>query len=231
MYAVVLAVTALALVGSGSAQPQPCCTPNQWEATMVEAQGYVQNMQPKTLVGTIEVSYDFDNKKMAFNQRLNNSGTPILVKVIINYNEGKMYSISGGVCTELDAPTPDMPQQCISAGAMFERTMRLGGPGGLEVNSFGLWNVQGVAYGTAQMTSRDCLPVTEVLIAEQTGQVLGSVQAIIFDGVTTGIKDPSVFDPPSPPCNSIPDAHHQESRSVGTPFFQRTLGRFAIPVF
>ncbi|CAH1258223.1 mammalian ependymin-related protein 1-like [Branchiostoma lanceolatum] len=231
MYAVVLAVTAVVASAHVSAQPQPCCTPNQWEATMVEAQGYVQNVEPKTLIGTIEVSYDFDNKKMAFNQMLNNSGTPVLGKVIINYKEGKMYIISDGVCTELDAPTVDMPQQCIKADAVFERTMRLGGTDGLEVNSFGLWNVQGVAYGTAQMTSSDCLPVTEVLIAEQTGQVLGSVQAIIFDGVTTGIKDPSVFDPPSPPCNSIPGVQRQERRSVGTPFFQRTLGRFGIPDF
>ncbi|XP_078588173.1 mammalian ependymin-related protein 1-like [Branchiostoma floridae x Branchiostoma japonicum] len=228
MFAAVLVVTAM--LASVSAQPQPCCTPNQWEATMVEAQGYVLNMEPKTLVGTVEVSYDFDNKKMAFNQMLNNSGTPILSKVIIDYKEGKMYTISGGVCTEQDAPTVDMPQQCITAGAVYERTIRLGGPDGLEVNSFGLWNVQGVAYGTAQMTSSDCLPVTEVLIAEQTGQVLGSVQAIIFDGVTTGIKDPSVFDPPSPPCNTIPDVHRQR-RSVGTPFFQRAIGRFNIPGF
>ncbi|XP_035663250.1 mammalian ependymin-related protein 1-like [Branchiostoma floridae] len=100
--------------------------------------------------------------------------------------------ITGGQC--YTNPWPYSMPRCIPDNATAIATFEMGGPDGLVVEQYDLGNFLPGFNGYMQFTMPDCLPVSQTQYYDSYVTIFG------FTNITEGIRDPSVFDIPSPPC-------------------------------
>eukprot|EP00058_Branchiostoma_floridae_P010114 XP_002595602.1 hypothetical protein BRAFLDRAFT_64712 [Branchiostoma floridae] len=156
---------------------------------------------------TYRQSYDFSNKKLA----LELLGSP-RTKVIQDYNKMMQYVISGQNCSATKI-VGDM-FHCIPASAAHLQTFYFGGMQGLLMDA---WQVTAPDLGgdlVVDVTHDGCIPVAEVI----TNMEAQSMTVLTYADITMGIRDPKVFDVPSPPC---PSNGNQTEVSADDPDFTR----------
>ncbi|XP_078612059.1 ependymin-related protein 2-like [Branchiostoma floridae x Branchiostoma japonicum] len=169
--------------------PLPCCVPQQWEGLQHMIMGQVISGQPNLVNVTYRQSYDFSNKKLA----LELLGSP-RTKVIQDYNKMMQYVISGQNCSATKI-IGDM-FHCIPASATHLQTFYFGGMQGLLMDA---WQVTAPGLGgdlVVDVTHDGCIPVAEVI----TNKEAQSMTVLTYADITMGIRDPKVFNVPSPPC-------------------------------
>ncbi|XP_066286191.1 mammalian ependymin-related protein 1-like [Branchiostoma lanceolatum] len=217
------AVLLWAVLGLCAGQ-KPCCTPDQWEGTTQELQGFLVDDKLGTVYGTVEVSYDFTNQKLALAENLNETGSGnTKLKVIQDYKKGTQYAIQGNSCMEF-ALKGSMRKQCIPDNATHIGTFSFGGmaPDGLECDAF-MTTVAGMdnVYAISDMTRDGCYPVTQVSVNLMREHSTMTTQ--VFTDVTPGIKDPSIFTPPVPPCDKVV---LEDTTELGSDFLKRVRRSF-----
>ncbi|XP_035677013.1 uncharacterized protein LOC118416063 [Branchiostoma floridae] len=176
------------LLGGCSVLVEACCLPKQFECTI--------GLQNATFGGgKLDVSttgfmhsMDFINKKVAY------VGQDF--KVLQDYSKMMQYTISNGYCTVNKLMKPI--DNCISANATVATTVDMGGPKGVTLDVYNVEKISpgpGIFFkGSIAFNQEGCIPFSEILMTE------GSYATVSYINMTFGIKDPSVFDVPSPPC-------------------------------
>ncbi|KAI8485502.1 hypothetical protein Bbelb_366960 [Branchiostoma belcheri] len=221
----VVVLVSWAVLGLCAGQ-KPCCTPDQWEGTIQGLQGFLVDDKLGTVDGTVQISYDFTNQKLALVENLNETGTGnIMVKVIQDYKKGKQYVIRGKSCME--SVLKGFVKQCIPDNATNIGSFSFGGmaPGGLECEAF-MTTFAGMDnnYVISDVTREGCYPVTQVTVNLMREHSTMTTQ--IFTDITPGIKDPSVFTPPEPPCAKNNQVVFEDTSVFGSDFLERALGAF-----
>ncbi|XP_078684297.1 mammalian ependymin-related protein 1-like [Branchiostoma floridae x Branchiostoma belcheri] len=221
----VVVLVSWAVLGLCAGQ-KPCCTPDQWEGTIQGLQGFLVDDKLGTVDGTVQISYDFTNQKLALVENLNETGTGnIMVKVIQDYKMGKQYVIRGKSCME--SALKGFVKQCIPDNATNIGSFSFGGlaPGGLECDAF-MTTFAGMDnnYVISDVTRNGCYPVTQVTVNLMREH--STVTTQIFTDITTGIKDPSVFTPPEPPCAKNYQVVFEDTSVFGSDFLERALRAF-----
>ncbi|XP_035663282.1 uncharacterized protein LOC118406984 isoform X2 [Branchiostoma floridae] len=181
-----VAVALLMTVCVFSVWGEQCCAPKQWESFVgIENTTAVDGMIKVTQQYAIE-SYDFDKKKIAM------VFPAINMRLIQDYNKGMMYTIVAGMCFTTPWPFPMV--NCIPDNATMLASFEMGGKDGLMIEQYQLQDFLPGFNGYIQFTRPGCLPVSQTQYYESYATMFG------FTNITEGIKDPSVFDIPSPPC-------------------------------
>ncbi|XP_067653502.1 mammalian ependymin-related protein 1-like [Haliotis asinina] len=187
-----IAVYAL-LVAFASADP--CCTPDQWEGIAGSIVGSVTNGITTSAQSTTFVSYDFTNMKLASNTTTVVDGMTYRNMTIIDYNKKLMYQYNEmtGVCavTEFDQP---FKKACVPDNAKELGNFYYGAADNmLKATSYMIKQDPFTAY--VSMTATGCIPISEVAYGN-----LGTTAVMTSTGfvnITPGIKNPSVFVPPT----------------------------------
>ncbi|XP_078576814.1 uncharacterized protein LOC144862301 [Branchiostoma floridae x Branchiostoma japonicum] len=174
--------------------PPRCCYAKIREGMMATA---TAGPQGSMTTSVMVMSYDFSIKKVAM-QEVNNK-----FRVVGDYNKMTQYVITpDGECTTLKLPTEML--NCIPDNATFIDTVVYGGPHGLVLDKWALKIMEPEPIDVYVAVTRDtCVFVTEVIMGTISGGPLW--QAIEFSNITYAIKDPSVFNVPSPPCPADQD--------------------------
>ncbi|XP_021036270.1 mammalian ependymin-related protein 1 [Mus caroli] len=170
--------------------PQPCQAPQQWEGRQVLYQ------QSSGHNNRALVSYDGLNQRVrVLDERKALIPCKRLFEYILLYKEGVMFQIEQATkqCAKIplvESWDPlDIPQN-----STFEDQYSIGGP--QEQIMVQEWSDRRTArsYETwiGVYTAKDCYPVQETFIRNYT-----VVMSTRFFDVQLGIKDPSVFTPPS----------------------------------
>ncbi|CAH1244367.1 Hypp7283 [Branchiostoma lanceolatum] len=132
-------------------------------------------------------SYDFDKEKIAevFIGHY-------VIRVVKDYNKGVMYTMVAGQCFTTPWPYPIV--NCIPDNATMIGNFEVGGPDGLMVEQYHLNDFLPGLKGYIQFSRAGCLPVSQAQFTDT------HVTKVGVANITVGIKDPNVFDVPSPPC-------------------------------
>ncbi|CAH1274169.1 EPDR1 [Branchiostoma lanceolatum] len=186
--------------------PSPCCVPKQWSGTMGIVSGSVSGGKPSTMNQTIMEFYDYDKMKVAL--------VGDNFRIVEDYNKGVSYSIVSDQCTT--SKLTNSLFNCIPANATFLGSYQYGGPKGLKVNDYSIDSFAPGLIGRISFTADSCLPVLETVV---NGGNDPYIDAIGFVNIVTSIKDPSVFDVPSPPCPKDTDLDNV----VDIPMRQRSI--------
>ncbi|XP_078582834.1 mammalian ependymin-related protein 1-like isoform X1 [Branchiostoma floridae x Branchiostoma japonicum] len=182
-----VAVALLVTVCVFSVWGEQCCAPKQWESFVgIENTTAVDGKIEVRQISGIE-SYDYDRKMIAV-------VIPghFVIKVIQDYNKGMMYTIVAGQCYATPWPYPMV--NCIPDNATMIEKFEIGGPNGLMIEQYQLQDFIPGFNGYIQFTRPGCIPVSQTQYYDSYVTTYG------FTNITAGIKDPSVFDIPSPPC-------------------------------
>ncbi|XP_078692745.1 ependymin-related protein 2-like [Branchiostoma floridae x Branchiostoma belcheri] len=169
--------------------PTHCCMPKQWSGTMGIISGSVSGGKPSTKNQTIMEYYDYDKMKVAL---VDVGGT---YRIVEDHNKGVSYTITSNQCTT--SKLTEKLYNCIPTNVTFLGSYTYGGPQGLKVYEYSVDTIVPGLLGRASFSVDNCLPVLETII--NTGND-PYIDAIGFVNMETTIKDPSVFDVPSPPC-------------------------------
>lgn len=173
-----------------------CCTPPQWESIISQIGGVHPQGSAKSSVFTniVLYSYDAKNKRIAMRITTNTTGTVYHSKVIQDYQAKRLYTIVGPKCTYTKLPLA-FQKSCIPANATYMGRFYLGnGKSKMSIDSWQALFQQLTVFFTVS-TDGQCVPITEVVYGAAT-----NVEEMItmgFINLTTGIKDPNVFKPPS----------------------------------
>ncbi|CAH1246533.1 Hypp7739 [Branchiostoma lanceolatum] len=201
--AVIAAILVVTCTGNVDVPPR-CCFPKVWECMMATAQ---TGPQGSVTTSMMVMSYESSIKKFAL-QEVN-----MKFRVVGDYNKMIQYIITpDGKCTTSKLPTEMLA--CIPDNATFIDTVVYGGPGGMVLDKWAVKVPDPPLEAFITVTRDGCVFVSEVV----TGTISGApfFQAIEFSNITYAIKDPSVFNVPSPPCPSDQDANMVTGK---TPFF------------
>ncbi|XP_066304501.1 uncharacterized protein [Branchiostoma lanceolatum] len=172
--------------------PIRCCFPKVWEGMMATVQIDSSGMKSSML----SVSYDFSVDRFALQD------VDMKYRIVVDYSKMIQYVItSEGLCSASKVPNKEL--NCIPDNATFVGSVVYGGPGGMVLDK---WSYK-VHYPpvTAVITvTRDAC----VYVSEVGAGTLGGVpfyRSDEFSNITYAIKDPTVFNVPSPPCPSDQD--------------------------
>ncbi|XP_064595528.1 ependymin-related protein 1-like [Liolophura sinensis] len=212
----------LATVLAGVTAQAPCCFPAQWEAFAGILEGYYlpSTDTPGEVEGYDWVSYDYVNKRLMSNLSLvTDNDTPIRGVVIIDFKKGRRYDIFGNNCTS-KIYKGDIPKNCVPDNANSTGPSYFGaGNNKLVFNSFQFLYNNLPVFMT--FTQRDCIPVSETVIGGIAPGIKGFV-GITYTGLTVGIKDPRVFEPPKDCYHSNEEA--QPGGSLGSVIGRKKRG-------
>ncbi|XP_067659163.1 ependymin-related protein 1-like [Haliotis asinina] len=178
----------LAVVAHGTI----CCAPQQWEGfkvfTIVDPSGGQRTRQ--------FYSYDAHNQRYAFSSNFTNSVSSY--KEIWDYRQGTGYRINSDKQTcETFAVSGRFPANCIPGGATFEGPTTYGfGTDTLDTITY-LYNdtTDEFTNTLAVVTRQECLPVETTTTIFRPGTYYS--YALNYNNVSPGIRDATVFDPPS----------------------------------
>ncbi|XP_066264788.1 uncharacterized protein [Branchiostoma lanceolatum] len=181
------------LLAACSVWGDQCCMPKQWESfTAIE--------NTTVVAGTIKVtqtyaneSYDFDKKKFA------SVDAATGVRTVLDYTKHMMYTIVAKMCFTSPWPFPisSPMMHCVPDNATLLASFEMGGSGGFVIDQYDLQAFYPGFKGYMQFSRPGCLPFSHAKYFNSHEAMFG------FTNVTEGIKDPSVFDIPSPPCPAM----------------------------
>uniref|UniRef100_A0A8C5P633 Mammalian ependymin-related protein 1 n=1 Tax=Jaculus jaculus TaxID=51337 RepID=A0A8C5P633_JACJA len=177
-------------LGTEARTPRPCAAPQQWEGRQVL---YLQSTGHNSRA---QLSYDGLNQRVrVLDERKALIPCKRLFEYILLYKDGVMFQIEQATkqCSKIPLTETWDPID-IPLNSTFEDQYSIGGP--QEQIMVQEWSDRKSArsYETwiGVYTAKDCYPVQETFIKNYT--VLMSTR---FFDVQLGIKDPSVFIPPS----------------------------------
>ncbi|XP_066291940.1 ependymin-related protein 1-like [Branchiostoma lanceolatum] len=165
----------------------PCCTPKQWSGTMGSMVDSVSDGKLSTTNQTMMFYYDYNNKKTA------TVGKGF--RVVGDYNKMVAYNIASGTCTTSKLTEPIL--NCVPTKAIFLGSYQYGGPQGVKVNEYSVDAFAPNIKGRISYTADGCIPVRETVVITGAN---ASAYSLDFIDIALSIKDPSIFDVPSPPC-------------------------------
>lgn len=172
---------------------QVCCVPKQFESPG-GALGLI-DVNGKALKQTISMmtSYDSINKKtVTKSTTIVENYPPTITVELKDYAAGKQYEVKNGVCNK-GPLTTTFPDQCTPANATYSPIVMGTGPHAVKGR---IYNYMYSGINMTFIVTEDCVPLTEML----NGHSVASVEywiALGYTGLTTGIKDPSVFNVPA----------------------------------
>ncbi|ESO90789.1 hypothetical protein LOTGIDRAFT_233583 [Lottia gigantea] len=179
-----------------------CCTPDQWEGYQGIIGGYARFIKKGAVYGYTKVSYDAKNERIAAVANMTRDGKNHAIRVIEDYQNGKIYIISlkknwcKTLTTKRSFKKACVPKSAVKIGEFYQGT--------------GLRKLTQVAYyyehksffnvvrSTFDLTKKGCIPTNEVISGRVKG--VNFMDVVGFSDITAGIKDPAVFNPPES-CN------------------------------
>lgn len=192
-----------------------CCTPDQWEGAEGAIIGYHGPGKHGGLIREyIQVAYDFTNKQSAANLYYFNKGIKAEFKVIVKYDKecqdancagGKMYvyNVKDKKCWEKSIKGA-FRKACIPEKAKYMGDYYLGLEGGLKASAYEFDGKHFTAsISVSSVGKNQCVPIGETIAKQGRYSTLSNVG---FLNITTGIKDPSVFDVPAA-CKETEDMY------------------------
>ncbi|EDV28842.1 Ependymin-related protein 2 [Trichoplax sp. H2] len=174
-----------------------CCPPDKFEGFRYQKMVDISNNDPYPQVGidALRFHYDFENEKTLeqfyFNGRL--------VTQITLYQKGLRYNILKGKCTFFEISWP-LRRRCLPKNARFIGSMSIGD----QLMDY-YESVYDKNYAVIEeiVTHKDCIPITNITVMKSFVDSMaavtqpGAFDIRIFANVTVGIKDPTIFDPPT----------------------------------
>eukprot|EP01116_Phalansterium_solitarium_P009153 TRINITY_DN23186_c0_g1_i1.p1 TRINITY_DN23186_c0_g1~~TRINITY_DN23186_c0_g1_i1.p1 ORF type:complete len:230 (+),score=85.01 TRINITY_DN23186_c0_g1_i1:63-692(+) len=185
-------IVALALVAAVAAQQ--VCLPVQWE-------GYEFNYDiEKQFRGGFNISYDSTNQRVRVYAKEAVGDRQGAFETIALFASKTLYEIdhTKNVCHKTALNQPFQPE-CLPANHTLETAATIGISLNVNVYGFIIQNGADVAHGQLVLTASGNAPVEEVTFDRRAG-----VDHSSFWDVTTGIKNPAVFTPPSICANAGP---------------------------
>jgi len=188
---------------SGDA-PRPCCSPTQFEGTLSELDtyykkgGFFHHGKGGVVSSLIGLSYDGENKLVAMDEHIYARNHSMNQKVILNFQEKQIYVIRDSRCVTTKLRQTFKPS-CLPKNATYTGSYYLGsGANKVSMNGFQVAYPLGDEEGVliyASVQSNNCLFVSEVHMGRMKKAKFFGVLSLV--DATLGIKDPSVFTPPS----------------------------------
>ncbi|XP_046579767.1 ependymin-related protein 1-like [Haliotis rubra] len=186
LQAVLLA--SLAIVAHGTI----CCAPQQWEAfkdyTIVDSSGGERGLQ--------YYSYDALNKRYAISG--NYTAFVSSYKEIWDYRQGTGFRIDSDKQTcETFSVSGSFPANCIPGGAVEMGPLFYGfGTDSLSAIAYQFNDTRNEFKNTVAVVSRrDCVPIISTTTILRPGN--NYLYALGYNNIFPGIRDVTVFDPPS----------------------------------
>ncbi|XP_046579603.1 ependymin-related protein 1-like [Haliotis rubra] len=185
LQAVLLA--SLAIVAHGTI----CCAPLQWEAfkdfTIIDPSGGQRSRQ--------YYSYDAYNERYAFSSNFTDSVSTY--KEIWDYRQGTGCRIYSDKQTcEIFPVTGRFPANCIPGGAVDQGPTTYGfGTDSLNTIGYIFSDTNNETVTLATVSRQDCVPVVTTTTFKRAGSYYS--YGLNYNNISPGIRDATVFDPPS----------------------------------
>jgi len=176
-----------------------CCSPDQWEA-------YAFSFDPRNhFRAGMNISYDYSGKRVRIliEEHRNGNRSRVLESIAL-FAKKALFIIdhtNNGACHQ-EALTGDMEQDCVPSDGKNEATITIGGS--LSAN---VWTFNRTEHGqdlhyTQVRTASGCYPIDSFVSSERIG-----VDVTYTWDLTNGIKNASVFNPPSN-CQTLKTIAH-----------------------
>ncbi|XP_053391994.1 mammalian ependymin-related protein 1-like [Mercenaria mercenaria] len=185
-------LSVFALTSVVQCQIKPCCYPDQWEAVEGILAGSMNDEGDTAITNAyIQIAYDAKEQRVYGEETATTGSLTKQYTFLQLYNESVQYTIVNKTCTRSKL-APWNNQNCIPANASFVSQYRLGLNQSIMVSDFS-YNT-GTVSNVVTVTNDMCVPV----VTQRTGNING-VEVMLsagVQGITAGIKDPSVFNVP-----------------------------------
>ncbi|XP_078576815.1 uncharacterized protein LOC144862302 [Branchiostoma floridae x Branchiostoma japonicum] len=186
-----VALAAILMVTCADIPPR-CCFPKVWEGMMATVQIDSSGMKSSLM----SASYDFSVDRFALQD------VDMKYRIVLDFTKIIQYVItSEGLCTASKVPNKEL--NCIPANATFVGSVVYGGPGGMVLDKWSYKVHYPPVTAVITVTRDTCVYVSEVGSGTFSGTPF--YRSDEFSNITYAIKDPSVFNVPSPPCPSDQD--------------------------
>ncbi|XP_064600368.1 uncharacterized protein LOC135466670 [Liolophura sinensis] len=182
----------------GSCQ-QRCCMPSQWESPIGILEGFhsTHTNTSGEVEGIDRISYDYPNKRVAGTMTVTSGGKPVSkIKSITDFHRKKTYIISDKNCSvsDIDGNEKRKDWECIPDDATYAGLTYFGG--GNQRLYVDQWHYKIKGMDVRMDFARpSCVPVSEAVTGQLSADMDGLV-LVSYSGLTLGIRDERVFDPP-----------------------------------
>ncbi|XP_060557202.1 uncharacterized protein LOC132717685 [Ruditapes philippinarum] len=208
---VLFASFALMTVAQGKSKY--CCYPDQWEAVEGLMAGSVDDEGHATITnGYVTVSYDAKNQRIYGVDTITTGSVTKVYTFLQLFTEGVQYLIVNKTCTRAKLGAWNN-QNCIPDNATLTNQYRLGLNQSIMINDY-TYSISNLTY-IVSVENKSCAPVVEYNFGDLNGAQL--MTGVGVQGITVGIKDPSVFDVPAI-CKQAP---HDQSTLRSVSFTRR----------
>ncbi|XP_067658867.1 ependymin-related protein 1-like [Haliotis asinina] len=181
-----------------------CCSPDKWEGyqftygEFAQKRGSLLAGKPAFKTGSIQVSYDAADQKVAKYGNYTNNGQIVKFKSINDYKAGRGYYIlpAQRICSSFQLGGQFQPA-CVPDNAVDQGPFAFGvGDNRLDMQGYQVNSRKnGDDVTTVVTVTQDgCIPVVENMWGTRRGRTFFS--NVGFNDLTVGIKDSSVFQPP-----------------------------------
>lgn len=188
-------VTVVCLIGGlhDVISRQGCCGPKQWTGVAIQKLGrYDHDLDVASLADiSTNVAYDYVAKKISLQQKIHNITTDNkdLLHVIYDFKQKTEYTITNGKVCIATPISEEMWPNCVPENASHLGTYNISGP---VVDVYRVVTPGGATVRFS-VTYEVCYPGTESLL---TSGPVYDLTVSVYENVTTGIPDPSVFNVP-----------------------------------
>ncbi|XP_069119229.1 mammalian ependymin-related protein 1-like [Argopecten irradians] len=169
--------------------PVPCRSPTQWEA-----QVYMQNVMMRYTEWR-NLSYDAVNQREFRSAEVDVAAEHDHIDTLILWKERKMYEVNRlfQECTITNLTGVFRPRGVPMSNTTYEEGYAIGGQGipGEYMTVYNFYTELPDGYLTSLVSHPSCFPIWDYHYTTDQG-----IQHTIYQGVTVGISDPSVFDIP-----------------------------------
>ncbi|XP_061174613.1 uncharacterized protein LOC133183702 [Saccostrea echinata] len=170
-----------------------CCGPQQWTGVAIQKLGrYDHDVDVASLADvTTHVAYSYDDRKVSLQQEVYNMTVKSKnkVHVIYEFKEGIEYIITNDNYCISYSIGGEMWSGCVPDNAIHLGTYNISGP---TVDIYRVVSPSGATIRFS-VSSQLCYPATESLLTQ--GPVY-DLKVSVYENVTKGISDPSVFKVP-----------------------------------
>ncbi|XP_070531919.1 ependymin-related protein 1-like [Ptychodera flava] len=178
-----------------------CCPPSQWEGYIGETGGYVTDSKSDAGYISAYIVYHIDRemKKIAFDSQSTVGPTQSNVHTLQDFDKKIQYQVEGGVCTKSALQGSIEDNACVTDRAQLQGKVDIVG---MLANSY-TYTAEGIDMNvTLTVWEKGCIPCGFNAVIHSQG-----AHSILNGGyfnITTGIKDPSVFDVPAACKGTMP---------------------------